>query len=100
MMTHDDWLKLVWESKDLLLYHEQIASMPVGEFLNWYELAPVEDIFNAIDPVLYSHKPADLARVTGLSINTIYALRKRCNRNKKPTLATTIELVACGVTTI
>jgi hypothetical protein len=62
--------------------------------LEWYENADVTEIWEVLDPIIYSYKPAKLASLVKVSIDVIYRYRKRCYRGEKPRLETFIRILA------
>lgn len=67
-----------------------------ARLLNWWENATKEEVYAAIDPILYSFKPAYIAEHAGYQIDSIYNLRKKCFREAggKPAFVLVIRILS------
>lgn len=96
-MTHEEHVRQVWADKVGIAYYNKVRDLHISDFLTWWEDSTASEIYRAMDPVIYSNRPKELADCTGLSLQLIYALRKKCHRNRKPSFETVVRIMSCGV---
>lgn len=96
-MTHEEWVARIHHDRELLEYHFEVRAMSAPDFYLWWECSTTEEVLRALDPVIYTNRPKDLAAQIGVDIQQVYMLRKKSGRRNKPGLKRTLRILSCEV---
>lgn len=96
-MTHEEHIARIHHDRELLEYHFEVCSLTAPDFYLWWECSTTEEVFRALDPVIFTNRPQDLARQMGVDVQQVYMLRKKSGRRNKPGLKRTLRVLSCGV---
>lgn len=96
-MTHEEHVARIHSDRSMLEYHFEVRSLMAPDFYLWWECSTTEEVFRALDPVIFTNRPKDLAAQTGVDVQQVYMLRKKSGRKNKPGLLRTLRVLSCEV---
>lgn len=96
-MTHEQQVARIHHDRAMLEYHFEVRSMTAPDFYLWWECSTTEEVLHALDPVIYTNRPKDLAAQLGVDVQQVYMLRKKSGRKNKPGLKRTLRILSCEV---
>ena len=96
-MTHEEQVARIHHDRAMLEYHFEVRSLTAPDFYLWWECSTTEEVFRALDPVIFTNRPKDLAAQIGVDVQQVYMLRKKSGRKNKPGLLRTLRVLSCDV---